>query len=129
MRSVLKGLALFLIASSSVTASGVNPSEIQLGSGVKYKLAPNDPQLISNQYLWTATADCTIKSKDNNSFLSIKVTRKEGTLNGEKMVKGDSRTIKVSYGDKFNITAVSGAEVELLNAGKKEIITECNFGF
>lgn len=129
MRSFLKGLAIFLFAASTVYASNINPNEIQLGSGVQYKLEPNDPQLISNQYLWTVSAVCTIKSKEKDSFLAITVTRKEGTLNGKRMSKGDSRTLRIEYGDEISITAVSGAEVELLNAGNKEIITECSFGF
>ena len=128
MRNFLKFLAIFLL-SSGVYASNVNPSEIQLGKGVQYKLAPNDPQIISNQYLWTVSATCTIKSKEPNSFLSIKVTRKEGTLNGKPMATGDSRTIRINYGDEFNITAMSGAELELLNIGNKDIISECRFGF
>lgn len=107
----------------------INPQEIQIGSGIQYKLMPNDPQLIANQYLWTVSALCVIKSKADDNFLSIKVTKKQGTLNNEVLVAGDSRTIRLKYEDEMSITAKSGAEVELLNIGKNPIITECTFGF
>ncbi len=110
-------------------AANINPQEIQIGSSVQYKLLPNDPQLISNQYLWTVSAICIIKNKTDDNFLSIKVTKKQGTLNDEVLVAGDSRIIRLKYNDEINITAKSGAEVELLNIGKTPIITECTFSF
>jgi len=77
----------------------INPQEIQIGSGMQYKLMPNFPQLISNQYLWTVSAVCVIKNNTDDNFLSIKVTKKQGTLNDEVLVAGDTRTIRLKYED------------------------------
>lgn len=129
MRRFIKAAFICLLTFSIAEAATINPSEIQLGSGVQYKLQPNTPQLISNQYLWTVTADCTITSKGSDNFLSIKVTRKEGTLNNERLVSGDTRTLRLKLGDEMHISAISGAAVELLNIGKQNIVTECTFGF
>lgn len=131
MRSLLNLLLAFSLCAVGCIgfAKNINPQEIQIGSGIQYKLMPNDPQLISNQYLWTVSAICVIKSKSDDNFLSIKVTKKQGTLNNEVLVAGDSRVVRLKYNDEINITAKSGAEVELLNIGNDPIITECSFSF
>lgn len=131
MRSIMNLAAVFVLCILSFTASAknINPQEIVIGSGVHYKLLPNDPQIISNQYLWTVNATCIIKSKTEDNFLSFKVTKKQGTLNDEVLVAGDSRVIRLKYNDEMKMTAKSGAEVELLNIGKDPIVTECTFSF
>ncbi len=120
---------LFCILVENSFATNINRQEIQLGSGIQYNLTPNNPQLISNQYLWTVNAICVIQSETDDNFLAFKVTKKQGTLNDELLVAGDARTIRLKYKEKVNISAKSGAEVELLNVGKDLIVTECTFSF
>ncbi|MDF1758616.1 MAG: hypothetical protein P1U74_10020 [Legionellaceae bacterium] len=110
-------------------ALAVNPQDVSLGAGITYSLKASESVLISNPYLWTVSAVCVIKNKDDDNFLTITVTRKQGTLNDQVLKKGDSMTIRLNSKEKMNITANPGAEVELLNIGKKTIVTECTYGF
>lgn len=121
------GLPLFCVVglfSSNIFAT--SSQVFSLGSGIDYVLPVNEPQLISNPFLWTIKAVCTIKSDDNDNFLSFKVTRKTGSLNGAKLSSGDSMKVSLHANEKIYITAVSGAEVELINVGAKVIKAECS---
>jgi hypothetical protein len=106
-----------------------NIVSMKLGKGIEYTLEANEPLLISNPYLWTIKAVCTVMNKDDDNFLAFKVTRKQGKLNGVELLTGDSMTLRLHSNEKMNITAVSGAEVELLNIGNRPIITECVYNF
>ena len=131
MQSLIKHTIAAVIATAAITASAqVATQAINLGSGMQYKLEPNDPQVLANEYLWNVYAKCTvISSHYSDGLLSIKMLRKEGKLNDETLSKDESRTIYVNKGDKFKITAPSGAKVELLNIGTKTIKSECEFWF
>lgn len=124
IQNMMRSICLIAgIATTSVYAT--NTHILQLGSGIEYILPVNQPQLLANPFIWTAKAVCTILSDNNNNKLSVKVTRKTGTLNGTKLSVGDSMTLILHANEKIYITAVSGAEVELLNIGEKAIRAEC----
>ena len=126
---MLRKLGLSFLCALSLMANGAFAATthvFRIGSGVDYVLPVNEPQLISNPFLWTIKAVCTIKSDDNDNFLSFKVTRKTGTLNGTKFSAGDSMKLSLHANEKIVITAVPGAEVELINVGTKLIRTECS---
>ncbi|MDP3704965.1 MAG: hypothetical protein Q8R24_03525 [Legionellaceae bacterium] len=121
------GLSLFCTISLMANSSFAATTHVfSIGSGIDYELPVNEPQLFSNPFMWTIKAVCAIKSDDDDNFLSFKVTRKTGSLNGIKFSTGDSMKISLHAHEKMFITAAPGAEVELINIGTKVIRTECS---
>ena len=121
------GLSLFFVMTLMTNGTFAATSHVfSIGSNIDYVLPINEPQLLSNPFLWAIKAVCTIKSENNDNFLSFKMTRKAGSLNGTKLSTGDSMKISLHANEKMYITAVSGAEVELINIGAQVIRTECS---
>lgn len=110
---------------STTNAYAITNHTFSAGSSIEYSLPVGEPQLFSNPLLWTVKVTCTILSRDDENYLSFKVTRKTGTLNGKQLSVGDSMNLSLRAKEKIYITAVSGAEVEMLNIGNKEIKTQC----
>ncbi len=96
------------------------------GLVIEYELPVNDPQIFSNIFFWTLKATCTIISDTNENPISVKMLRKTGSINDTPLTTGDSMGLVVQPGDKLNITAVSGAKVELVNHGLKSIKASCS---
>jgi hypothetical protein len=95
------------------------------GVGIEYELPVNDPQVFSNIFFWTLKATCIIVSDTAANPISVKMLRKTGSVNDTPLTTGDSLGLIVQPGDKINITAVSGAKVELVNHGNKTIKASC----
>lgn len=91
----------------------------------EFVLPPNDPQIFTNTWFWTLEAKCTIISKQENMPFSFTMLRKNGTLNGVALVKGDAMDMIVNHGDVLHITAASGGRVELVNRGEETIKASC----
>ncbi len=96
------------------------------GLAVEYELPPNDPQVFSNIFFWTLKAVCTVISDVPDNSISIKMLRKTGSVNGIQLTVGDAEGLMMHPGDKLNITAESGAKVELLNLGNISIKASCS---
>lgn len=96
------------------------------GVAIEYELPVNDPQVFSNIFFWTLKATCVIVSDTATNPISVKMLRKTGSVNDTQLTTGDSLGLVVQPGDKLNITAVSGAKVELLNRGNKTIKASCS---
>lgn len=96
------------------------------GLAVEYELPANDPQVFSNIFFWKIKATCTIISDPPENPLSVKMLRKTGSVNQIPLSAGDSMGLVVQPGDKLNVTADSGAKVELLNLGPKTIRASCS---
>ena len=126
---MIRKLGLFLLSTTSFFCTplcATTQDVFRLGSGVEYVLLINDPQVITNPFLWTIKAVCTIISKEEtDNFLSFKVLRKSGSLNGTKLSLGDSMTIHLLQNEKMYINALPGAQVELLNIGDETITANC----
>ena len=125
MRKIGLGLLCGCSLVSSTAFSTTNHIFSQ-GMAVEYELPVNDPQVFSNIFFWTLKATCTILSENNENPISVKMLRKTGSVNDTLLTTGDSMGLVVQAGDKLNITAVSGAKVELVNLGQKSIKASCS---
>lgn len=110
---------------NTAQATPLNTHVMQMGSGYDFELPPQQPQTLSNPFVWEVTAICTVSSDAEDFMASFKVIRKKGTLNGKKMSAGESAQLMLHAKDKIKITAVAGAEMELTNLGEKTARAEC----
>ncbi len=74
-------------------------------------------KFFSNIFFWKIKATCTIISEDLGNPLTVKMLRKTGSVNETFLSPGESIGLTVQSGDKFNVTADSGAKVQLVNLG------------
>ena len=118
-------LASSLIATN--TFSMTNHTFVQ-GLSVEYELPPHDPQIFSNVFFWTVKATCIVISESQDNAISITVVRKSGSVNGIALTTGDTMSLIVHPGEKINISADSGAKVELLNLENITIKANCTTG-
>lgn len=98
------------------------------GLAIEYELAPNNPQVFSNVLFWSIKATCTIISDAPESIVSVKMLRKTGTVNDIPLDPEQPVDLAVKQGDKLNITAVSGSQVELLNRSEYTLKASCSTG-
>jgi len=120
-------LALLCAASLLTTnAFSITNHEFSLGSSVQYELPPNDPQIFSNIFFWSIKAVCSVVSEGPESVLFVTMLHKNGVFNDNKLPEGSSMSIVVQPHDKFFITAVSGAKVELVNQGNQTLLANCS---
>ena len=117
---LLCGCSLFSTGTFSITNH-----QFTQGLAVEYELPVNDPQVFSNVFFWTVKATCIIISQNNENPISVKMLRKNGSVNNTQLTTGDSMGLVVQPGDKLNIIAVSGAKVELINHGTVSIKASC----
>lgn len=92
---------------------------------VEYDLPTNKPQVFSNYFFWTIKAVCTIHTQDSNDDILIKALNKKGKINGIPLSKGETLVVTVHNGDKMEISAESGAQVELTNHGLHSVKATC----
>ncbi len=95
------------------------------GIAVEYELLPNDPQVFSNIFFWTVKAVCTVISDVPENSITVTMLRKSGSVNGIPLIAPDTIGLTAQPSDKLNITADSGAKVELLNLGTHAIKASC----
>lgn len=123
------GLTLLLAGGFlSTSAFAITEHIFTMGHSMEYELPVNDPQVFSNILFWKITATCTIMSDPSETKLSVKMLKKTGSVNAIPLFAGDSLGIMVQSGDMLNITADSGAKVELVNLGTKSIRASCSAG-
>ena len=125
----MKQRTKLLITGSALMLSGLSfalaPQVFQIGPPVEYVIAPHEALSLSNPFLWTIKSVCTITSPSNNSPLTIKAVKKSGSVNGTNLSAGNSLNLLVNYHDKLDITAQSGAQVELTNHDEATLVAEC----
>ena len=104
----------------------VKVQPLQLGMGIEYIFPINEPQVLSNPIIFTIKAVCTITSNNESNLLSFSVLRKSGTFNGNKIMAGDSMSYVVHNDETISITALPGAQVELINLGEETMVATCS---
>ena len=96
------------------------------GLSIEYDFPVNEPQVFSNIFFWTIKASCVLTSETPENFLSVKMLHKSGSVNNMRMISGDTMTITIPTGERIDISADSGAKVELVNIGNKNIKANCS---
>lgn len=118
--------ALFCIGAFLSAATHANNTHIlQVTPSVDYDLPANEPQIMTNVFRWTINAECTIIKSDETSVISFKVLRKKGSINDITLSRGESLRLNIQPKEKFNISAIPGAAVELTNEGETTITAHC----
>jgi len=121
------GLTLLCAGSLLTTnAFSIQYSTFKPGLAMEYELPANDPLVISNILFWQIKAVCVITSENLGNPLSVKMLRKTGSVNDTLLATGESMGLTVQPGDIFNVTAESGAKVQLVNLGDKTIKATCS---
>lgn len=117
-----------LCAGSLLTTNAFSTtySTFRQGLAMEYELPANDPLVISNILFWQIKAVCVITSENTGNPLSVKMLRKTGSVNDTLLATGESMGLTVQPGDIFNVTADSGAKVQLVNLGNKTIKATCS---
>ena len=99
---------------------------MQLGLGLPYTFKVEEPQIITNQFMFWLKATCAITSPNSSNILEMTILRKSGSLNGSPLIAGDSMNIIVYTNDTMEITAAPGAQVQLINKGTDTINAICS---
>lgn len=100
----------------------------QLNSAVsmELELVPNETQNYDNIFLWSISAECTVRTVDDSDLLNLKVAKGSGELNGQKLEKGQSINIVVHNGDKIMIKANKRSSVDIINRGLHTVSGTCS---
>ena len=109
----------------SSSAFSLTTHETMMSAGAEYVLLPNEPQVLTNAFMWNVSAVCKISSTTELNPFSFKVLRKSGSFNGVALKTGDMMDVVLHPNEKIYFTAVSGAKVELVNRGNVKVIAEC----
>ncbi|MDX1838824.1 hypothetical protein DIZ81_13710 [Legionella taurinensis] len=119
--TLLAACALFSGSSLAATHHELAP-----GITVEYDLPPNSPQVFSNYFFWTVTATCVMHSEDPSNNILVKALSKSGKINGMPLTKGQQTVITIHNRDHIEISADSGAQVELTNYGPHTVKATCS---
>lgn len=127
---MFKKIALSLLCSTGLFCSSHAIAEEltaqNQGLSIDVQLVPNTPQKFTNTAFWPVSASCKISTPDNADDVYFRVLKKSGTVNGNKISAGKSLTITVHSGQKLNLSAESGAQVEIINHGGHTVTASCS---
>lgn len=126
---MFKKIALTLLCSTGLicgsNAIAAEQPAQQQGIAIDFQLSPNSPQKFTNTAFWTIDAKCKISTPDSANDIYVHAIKKSGKINGSKISAGDSVVVTVHSGQNLNLTAESGAQVEITNRGSHTITASC----
>lgn len=120
------GLGLLCAGALFNTAASAATHALTQGVSVEYVLPSNEPQVFANSFFWKISATCSVTSEDESTQLLVEGLSKKGSINDLPLQSGDSVVITVHNGDKFNLSADSGAKVSLTNLGEHSLSASCS---
>jgi hypothetical protein len=122
-RMISLGFIFGLMMNACFAAKTVN---LTLGSGIDFHFNVNEAQVFTNTFPWVLNVECTLQCDDSvKNTLEFTVLKKNGSLNDMPVYLGDTMSIDVQSMDKFKISAVSGARVQLINKGNASVSAVC----
>lgn len=124
---MLKKLGYGLFCAGALLSASALAANHQLAPGlsITYVLVPHQPEVFSNDWIWTITAKCTIRTPDQQDALVVKMLNNKGAIDGRQVSKGDQFSFNVVNGQKVEIVAEKGAKVQLTNLGASPISAVC----
>ena len=100
--------------------------QVGIPMNLEYQLEPNIPQTFTNFMFWTLTGTCSItQSEVEQNPLFVNLLSKKGWINGQEFNAGESLAFTARTGEDFELTAESGAQVELVNRVEKTVTMIC----
>lgn len=98
------------------------------GITVDFPLPPHEPQVLTNSFFWTLTANCKVMSEDPSDDIFTEVLAGTGKVNNMPVKKGDTLTVTVHPKDTLYLVANSGSRVQLTNLGEHLVVGACTAG-
>jgi hypothetical protein len=95
------------------------------GLTVDFSFPPNSPQVLTNAFFWTLTANCKVISEDESNDMYVRMLASTGKVNNMPLKKGDEMSIVVHSNDILSLLANPGAQVELTNLGEHTVKAAC----
>jgi hypothetical protein len=126
---MIRKLGYFLLCAASIFSANVFSATIHesmMTGAAEYILLPDEPQILSNVFMWNINAICKIVSENELNPFSFKILRKTGSFNGRPLKSGDLVEVVLHANEKIYFTAAPGAKVELVNRGEVKVIAECS---
>lgn len=125
LRKISCGL-LCMAAGFSTSTYSMEINTIQpQGLTVEYDLPPNDPQIFINYMFWAIEVTCKIIANDESDALNIVALAKKGKINDISIYAGQTLQIIVHPDENLNLSADSGAKVEITNLGLNLVKASC----
>ncbi len=90
------------------------------------KLSPNETKSMTNNYLWTLNATCSIKIKQTKSVILVSVLEHKGKVNGKNLAKGQATSVTVKNNESISVSAEPGTTVNIVNAGTDSVQAVCS---
>jgi len=125
---MLRKLTAIIICAASIFTASAHATKQHVftqGLSVDYEFLVNEPQVFSNVFFWTIKATCTIVDGAPESLISAKMLKKTGIVNDTTLATNETFTTTLRLGDKLNIVAIAGSQVELINLGTQTLKVSC----
>lgn len=90
------------------------------------QLAANESKSITNNYMWTINATCSIETSDSIKKIHINVVKNHGKVNGKNLANGQSTSIQVHNKDNISVSADPGAKITLQNSSQESVKATCS---
>lgn len=123
-RKMILGLlcacGLFSTASYSTTMNYMIP-----GMTIDFELLPNIPHELVNILYWKIHATCKIISNQPTNTILFTAKRRSGSIRGITLSSGQSVELTFLPNEEAEVTADSGAKVELLNKTDHVFTASC----
>ena len=117
---MLKIIGLSLLTSIALVSQQVHAQSMDL------KLAPHESKMISNNYMWTINATCTIQSSDSKKKIIVNALKNNSTVNGRTLSSGQKTSVLVGNHDNIVVSAEPGAKVTILNGSVDAVEANCS---
>lgn len=119
-------LCIAVLISSNSHSMPLDSTQPIRGVSLEYSFLPNQPQTISNFFIWSIDAHCIVSSESSDNELNITALSKKGKINDLPLSSGQSMKINVHPNDVLRIMAEPGAKVEITNLGQFLVKATCS---
>ena len=117
MRTIIQSMLFLSLISLSSFASAQQ---------MDLKLAPNASKVITNSYVWTISAKCTIATKGKSNTLVVRIKEHGGDVNGKNLVSGQTLSVVVHNNDSLSVSADPSTTLTLQNKGIESVQATCS---
>jgi hypothetical protein len=98
---------------------------ISHAEALKLQLTGHKSKTITNDYMWTINATCTIHT-DNPKTILVSSLEKGSKINGKKLSSGQRISLKIKDKENLTLSAKPGAKVEIINLSGGSINAKCS---
>ncbi|MDP3562064.1 MAG: hypothetical protein Q8R83_07805 [Legionellaceae bacterium] len=117
---MIKTLGMSMLACIALVPFQANAQTMNL------KLAPNQSKTISNSYMWTINATCTIQTNDSKKTLVVNALKNNSQVNGKHLSSGQKTSVTVHNNDNISVSAEPGAQVTIFNSSVDSVVASCS---